>query len=224
MNKSKSSYRFVSCFVLVTCRNQKTLNPSMISVSASKPCFIPIHYVAIRCVFRGSSSKALFSSNSFRTAGLLVFVLLLMLLLLLYVSRYQIELFPSLLRWTFRYSKRSFSVSPTPNSNRSSTASRPLHPLLLHPLLLLLHLLLLLLHPLLLPLPLLPPAHPTIPVQALLLVTPYTFSLFLTIPASKTAPPASSTRRTCTIPCISGTISRLLCKTSPTRAFFASFW
>ena len=199
----------------------------MISVSASKPCFIPIHYVAIRCVFRGSSSKALFSSNSFRTAGLLVFVLLLlMLLLLLYVSRYQIELFPSLLRWTFRYSKRSFSVSPTPNSNRSSTASRPLHPLLLHPLLL--PLLLLLhrhLHPLpLLLLPLLPPAHPTIPVQALLLVTPYTFSLFLTIPVSKTAPPASSTRRTCTIPCINGTISRLLCRTSPTRAFFASFW
>ena len=193
----------------------------MISVSASKPCFIPIHYVAIRCVFRGSSSKALFSSNSFRTAGLLVFVLLLllMLLLLLYVSRYQIESFPSLLRWTFRYSKRSFSVSPTPNSNRSSTASRPLHPLLLHPLLLHRHL-----HPLPLPPPLLPPAHPTIPVQALLLVTPYTFSLFLTIPASKTAPPASSTRRTCTIPCINGTISRLLCRTSPTRAFFASFW
>ena len=201
----------------------------MISVSASKPCFIPIHYVAIRCVFRGSSSKALFSSNSFRTAGLLVFVLLLllMLLLLLYVSRYQIESFPSLLRWTFRYSKRSFSVSPTPNSNRSSTASRPLHPLpLLLPLPLLRHhhYLPLPLPLLLLPPPLLPPAHPTIPVQALLLVTPYTFSLFLTIPVSKTAPPASSTRRTCTIPCISGTISRLLCRTSPTRAFFASFW
>ena len=97
-------------------------------------------------------------------------------------------------------SSSSFASSSASSSSSCSSASLSL---------LLLPLLLLLPHQI----------HLQIRVQIPLLVRPFTFSLFLTIPASKTALRASSTPPMCIIPCINGTISRSRCKTSPTRVF-----
>ena len=81
-------------------RSSKTPNPSRGSAKASKQCAISIRSVEIRCVFRGPSSKTLFSIDSFNPASIP-----LLLLLPRYPSRSPIQSLRSFLPWTFRPSK-----------------------------------------------------------------------------------------------------------------------
>lgn len=184
--------------LLMISRSPKTPNPSRGSVKASKLCVISMRSVEIRCVFRGPSSKILFSIDSFNPAIPPLFHPPPP-LLPLFASRSPIQSFRSSLPWTSRPSKPFFSLSLAINSILLLNST-------LNPLLLLILLLL-------------PQTQLQIRVQAPLLVRPFTFSLFLTILDSKTAPPISSIYPMGILPCINGTISPSRCRTSPTQAF-----